>query len=260
MNKSISTLTQEEFTIYLARCKTPQEIHEAYKQRDQGRSQKVKNARCFNIRLYLDDHIIQRVITQNRRKIRSYAYINHDRDVDSEGNVKKSHFHIVFRTYSQFTRFQIYKWWQQYTFDYDGERNEWIKRENIDIEITKDISASVEYLTHKNDPDKFQYSVNDVVSDDWEDINNVTDGKSKDDSYEIVEKILQGVSERELLKTYGREYVYHRQQYREIAYQIRSSYVPTRERMQEYDVNSMGAEPIKEQYVPYSYTDNYKIF
>lgn len=257
-NKTIRDLTQDEFTVYLARCKTPQDIHNAYKERDSLRSGRIINARCFNLRLYLDESSIQRVITQNRRKIRSYAYINHDRDTDDKGELKKSHYHIVFRTYSQFTRFQIYKWFQKFTFDFDAESQEWIKRENIDIQITKDITASTEYLTHKNDPDKYQYSVNDVISDDWEDINNANDGKSKDESYEIVEKILEGVSERELLKTYGREYVYHRQQYRELAYQIRMSYIPEKQRFEEFDINSAGFEPSKKEYIPYTYTENYK--
>lgn len=218
------------------------------------KSGKIKQGRAFNFMCYLQESEIQRVITQNRRKIRSYAYALHDKDTHADGSPEVPHYHIVLRTYSQFTLWQAYAWFKGYLFEYDDDTKQYEKISNLVPEFTGDLRQSVEYLYHKNDPDKYQYNSNIIVSDDLDDVCMIVD-KSFDNSYEIVDKIISGASELELLKTYGREYVYHRSQYRELAYYIRMSYSPIK---QIEDSVSSNDHQWQDAFDPYTYTENYK--
>lgn len=73
----------------------------------------------------------------------------HDRDVDSEGNIKKAHLHILLR------------------FDGPTTYNhvlELTRRFNATIpKVPNSFVAAYEYLYHKNHPDKAQYSPDDII-------------------------------------------------------------------------------------------------
>lgn len=79
---------------------------------------------------------------------KEYAYALHDSDVNDDGDLKKAHIHWVGRG--------------------DPRRLSSVASKlglaEHDIEIGRDFKALVQYLIHKNDPDKFQYDSSIVVS------------------------------------------------------------------------------------------------
>lgn len=71
----------------------------------------------------------------------------------------------------------------------------------------RDRTGIIDYLTHENEPDKHHYDKNDIIDGGLNDI--LPAGESSDDTYEIIEKLLEGYSIRELIRLYGRDFLYH---------------------------------------------------
>lgn len=92
--------------------------------------------------------IEQRIKTLTNLK--TYAIIDHDRDTRDDGELKKKHFHIVLTFADTTTSTTIAKKMH-------------LEEQYINKIKTSTKSAEL-YLIHKNDPDKFQYSPNDVVA------------------------------------------------------------------------------------------------
>lgn len=213
--------------IYQAVC--PAHVRDILNGEDKTRSGKIANGRCFNIHCYLDELSLNAVLTANQRKIRCYAYCYHDQDLDDDGKPLQKHVHLVIRTYSQFTRYQIYRWFQRFAWGFDKTGDppdhdikydpRWCKIENISVQFTLNIDASIEYLTHSDDPDKYHYPRDQIVSNNINDLCSNVD--CKDNSLEIIEALISGATPLEMVKRYGREYVYHYAQYKELAYQCR---------------------------------------
>jgi hypothetical protein len=77
-----------------------------------------------------------------------YAYILHDKDLDEDGKIKKSHWHVLITT---------------------GKNQKWSSALAEDLKITenyirkvKNLDRALEYLIHLNDEDKHQYSIDEV--------------------------------------------------------------------------------------------------
>lgn len=76
-----------------------------------------------------------------------YAYINHDKDLDDDDNLKKAHTHVVLS-------FKNPRWSTKLAEDL-----------GITINYIKDcefINKALTYLIHLNEIDKFQYSIDEV--------------------------------------------------------------------------------------------------
>lgn len=88
------------------------------------------------------------VIETLKSKFKEWAYCLHDSDVNDEGELKKPHIHWVGRgdprTLSAVAKFLGLK-------------------EN-EVELGKNFKALIQYLIHLNNPEKAQYSIEDVVS------------------------------------------------------------------------------------------------
>lgn len=88
------------------------------------------------------------VLETVKAKFKEWAYCLHDQDVTDEGELKKAHIHWVGRgdprTLSAVSKFLGLK-------------------EN-EIELGKNFKALVQYLIHLNNPEKAQYSVENVVT------------------------------------------------------------------------------------------------
>lgn len=136
----------------------------------------------------------------------------HDKDVKEDGTPKEPHIHFLIRTYSSWCPEQVAKWFKG-AKDSDG------KDINTFCEIASDIGACFDYLLHEGCEDKFIYPKSDIISFNENDLK--PKNESKDDCYDIIEAILNGVSPRELVKRYGRDYVYHKKQYEEVCYDIK---------------------------------------
>lgn len=80
-----------------------------------------------------------------------YWYIFHDKDKDENGNLKNKHLHIVMYDKSPST------------LDKHAKLFEGIVPRHS-LEACRNGRACIRYLIHKDDPEKFQYSINEVVT------------------------------------------------------------------------------------------------
>ena len=154
---------------------------------------KEGKARFFSLVSYLTTEQIAEIMQRKGTSIRAWAMIDHDKDE------KEPHRHLVMRTCSSWTPSQVLKWF----VGMDEHGNDC----NSFIEVVRDRTAICEYLTHENDPDKHHYDSSDVIDHGLCDL--LPSSESADDTFEIVEKMTQGVSVRELVRLYGRDFVYH---------------------------------------------------
>lgn len=105
--------------------------------------------RLFEMILYLEtsSYNIDDVL-KNIRGERYYAYSLHDQDLDSEGKLKKPHYHMVIRFDNART--------------ISGVAKKFGVPENLVNHIRNERSY-VRYLIHFDDQDKFQYNESDIV-------------------------------------------------------------------------------------------------
>ncbi len=154
-----------------------------------------KKARFFACVSYIaDTDAIINIINSKRTSIRAYALIKHDKD---ETGV---HHHIVLRTHSTWSCTSVAKWFKQGT------------DQNTLCQFVIDRNGIIEYLTHENEGnEKHKYDQSEIIDGGICDI--LPKGQADDFCAEIVDKLLEGVSVRELVHLYGRDFVYHYPQY-----------------------------------------------
>lgn len=139
-----------------------------------------------------------------------YALSLHDKDVNDDGELKKAHIHCILRFGKQYTCSRIMKMF--------GEK---MARPFIFIE--DEFCRYYDYLTHKDEEDKYQYPEEQIVTDDisyWvreyeNHIRDPTDGENV--AEQIINDMIATRPTRELVKKYGREIVINYKYYRNIA-------------------------------------------
>lgn len=168
------------------------------------KKKKVGKSRYFCFMTYASEKEIQTTIAKHSSSIRAFAYIYHGED-DSV-----PHWHLLVRTYSTWTENQILKW-----FD-------WVKlksNQNTMVEIMGDTIAMGEYLTHTDFASvmegKHPYKREDIRDFGLFDIVDKRD--SYDETYEIVQNVIAGMNERDLIRRYGKNYLFHRNAFQEAA-------------------------------------------
>lgn len=77
-----------------------------------------------------------------------FLYIKHDKDFNEFGEIKKPHYHVVLK-------FDNYKWLSALSGELGIPGNF--------FEPVHSMNAILMYLIHFNQPEKYQYSINDVV-------------------------------------------------------------------------------------------------
>lgn len=107
-----------------------------------------KKFRSFAGTLYPDSesYDCELLLSTIRSKFIDWAYILHDKDVDENGELKKSHIHWVGRATPRCL----------------SVVSNFLGLPENDIEVVKNFDNMVMYLIHLNDIDKFQYSPDDV--------------------------------------------------------------------------------------------------
>lgn len=106
-----------------------------------------KDNYCDNFESRLSDYL---------NSLGQYAFIKHDNDLQENGEVKRLHYHVVLirekrtRLISQLNEL----------CDVLGYRN----NNGIQIEKIVSIESSIQYLIHKNDSLKFQYSKDKIIT------------------------------------------------------------------------------------------------
>ncbi len=162
-------------------------------------------SRYFALVSYLSVEQLASLFQQKSTSIRAWVAIDHDKDN------KEPHRHAVIRTHSTWTAAQVQAWFKGYFVE--G------KEVNTFVEVVHDRSAICDYLTHENNPDKYRYDRGDIIDHGLDDI--LPSGESSDDTFEIVEKMLAGVSTREMVRLYGRDFLYHYGSYALVVERIR---------------------------------------
>ena len=171
--------------------------------------------------------IINEILDKKLKNIKSYAFIYHDKDtyindilddktneiIHKKGDLKTPHYHIYLRLKTDREPDEIKRWFMPKEL-----KDEHGLSYNCLSQKVKSSVACIEYLTHKNEPVKQQYSENDIIS---YNIDSVLDNDAIDNSIDIVEDMLSGFTTRELVKRYGRDFIYHYSSYSVIVAKIK---------------------------------------
>ena len=170
--------------------------------------------------------IINDILEKKIKSIKSYAFIYHNKDIylndiiddkneilHKKGDLKTPHYHIYLRFKTNRDPDEIKRWFMP-----KGLLDENGLPYNCLSQKVKSSVACIDYLTHKNEPEKYQYSENDIIS---YNIDSVLDNDCIDNSIDIVEDMLSGSPTRELVKRYGRDFIYHYSSYSAIVAKIK---------------------------------------
>lgn len=143
---------------------------------------------------------INKVIYNHQSSIVSYAYICHDADATD------THYHLIIRTYDGWSPAQILKWFSFIKLE---------SNQNTFVEELGDLKAFALYLTHKDaksiEQGKHQYDKSLIK--DFGLISTDTIHESYDDTYEIVLAMQAGMHTRELVRRYGKKFIFHYSQF-----------------------------------------------
>ena len=172
---------------------------------------KTRKSRFFSLTTYATEKQIQKVVADHSTSIRALCYICHDKD-ESE-----PHFHILMRTHSTWTTAQLVRWFSDLK---DKEK----KPINTFCETANDMESLKKYIIHDTEQareeGKHQYSPEEIKD---FGMNDLTERKDcYDSSYEILLRVLGGANPRDLVRFYGRDYLYHYNCYHEVADKIRN--------------------------------------
>lgn len=157
----------------------------------------------FDVISYEEDPL---TTIETDKKVKNFAFIKHDMDKweeDTEdhkiGEFKKPHYHIILNLATQDTAVNVGK------------------RYNGRAEICHNLTKSIQYLVHKNNEEKYQYQVAEVIYNNIEWFEKHFYETSSNKVYRMVEEMMNGKSFRELCEEYGRDFIYHWKDIRECA-------------------------------------------
>lgn len=172
-----------------------------------------KRSRSFELLTYIDIDDVRRYCL--RDNVSNYAYIVHDMDVyeedakDEEGNLlhikgdrKEPHIHVVVTFKEARTLRAVSKDFCNF-------------EQNTRSIITKDLERSLMYLTHEFEENKYKYS-RDKVTSTYAYFNGSNSGTADNIAVQILNDMDNGIAPREMVRRYGRDYVIHFKQYREM--------------------------------------------
>ena len=116
---------------------------------------KSQRSKYFELIVYRNDYTHQQIIdkiTSSRLECVISPY--HDRDFKEDGTYKKAHYHVgvFFPTLKSIA--QVYAIFKSLDV---------IQRDN-QVEFINDVGKFIDYLTHKNNPEKAQYLSEDIVT------------------------------------------------------------------------------------------------
>ncbi len=155
-----------------------------------------KRSRNWSLVTYLDVETLCKRLC-SIENVRYYAFIQHDKDTKDDGTPKDKHIHLAVCLNSARTLAQLSP---RFT---DIASN----AGNCFGQPTRSNRSIIEYFTHKNEPEKYQYNETDIISNNIEYFKN--DETDEDNTYMIIQDMLNGKSLVQLAKTYGRALLYH---------------------------------------------------
>lgn len=132
-------------------------------------------------------------------------------DQEEVGNPKLAHWHILLKTYDDHTANAVRRWFYKFRVtekkEIDGEEKDMLI--NTMNQIVQSPSAARDYLTHRNNPEKYQYDPKEIQ--DWKRAKETFSmkGRTRDDSITIIDRLNENESIRQLISEYGLDFVYH---------------------------------------------------
>ena len=163
-------------------------------------------------RCYLTSEEFSVALLKHSNSIRYYAFAVHDKDVyDSDGDghkagdLKQAHIHFcLFLQYPIRPKFV----------------GNWFKNDhsvNVDCSALRDVPSAFAYLTHKNNPDKFQYSDDIVVCNNFSAFMPEKEFVKCDSLTQAVFDLVAGTSIKTLVTRYGRDFIIHYNEVKSVA-------------------------------------------
>ncbi|HQE50624.1 MAG TPA: Rep family protein, partial [Fervidobacterium sp.] len=143
------------------------------------KNMKVKACEVMQYWDYMDCKDIDVIISRIKRltNLKSYAIITHDKDILPNGELKPAHFHCVL-TFSNATTIKSIA-------DTIGVEMQYVEK------IRATTKSARLYLIHRNDPDKYQYSPDEVRAS-FDYVSYVDDCPVKQKRESIAERIESG--------------------------------------------------------------------
>lgn len=171
---------------------------------------KSTQSRKWSLVTYLPPAELAQVFGDKADKVRAYAYATHDKDTNKDGSRKEPHTHVIVWLNTPYAPSTIKNWFRGY-----DDKGELV---NTLAEPCKDISAMYRYLTHKDNPDKYQYDDDVVIC---SDPSMFEDDVQTCDTWTAVDDLLNGVPLREVARRYGRDFIYHYSHIRQLVQDIK---------------------------------------
>lgn len=175
--------------------------------------------RSFCLISYIDTNVLEEWISQ-QSWVQHWAIALHDKDLNQDGTPKEVHSHVLLYTFSLKTSSAIKKRFDKFSAVYYHKLGQ--EPQNTLSQECDSMSMMWRYLTHMDDPDKYQYPKSIRRCDNfsyWLKLENNFDKTCAKENIAlaIVNDLLDGVSTMELLERYGREYAIYRARYQEVA-------------------------------------------
>lgn len=141
--------------------------------------------RIYEFTLYKDSTIYEydAIIDCVKSSFPLWAFIEHDSDVTEDGELKKSHIHLLFRNDNALSINSVSE-----NFGVPLNAIEW----------KSDWKLSVQYLVHYNDKNKYQYDIENIQSSYGDDIYKLFDSKISE--LDQVNKLFEYISNYEVTK------------------------------------------------------------
>ena len=188
-----------------------------------GSKRKQERERKFSLVSYIEPDKIKRLLVRSEW-VQHWSYCTHNKDVLPDGSMKEQHTHIILYTYNAKSSSAIRKIFNRYALEICKDGDE---PQNTLCQVCSDMVSAYRYLIHADDKNKAQYEVVERECDDfgyWHDLesscgySDVIENKGKS----MIDDMLDGVSTYEMVKRYGKEYIYHSQQLREVTSRIQN--------------------------------------
>lgn len=159
-----------------------------------------QQSRKWSLVTYLPREALLARLSSLSGKVTAYAFILHDRDLTSDGSPKEPHTHLLLRTACPLNLSTVRRWFA--ALDDDG------KPITTTAQVCSDLDSAFQYLTHVNDPEKYQYDRDDIVCTDTSAFC-LDEGAPSDDMAAALADLLEGVPLREVAARYGRDFIIH---------------------------------------------------
>lgn len=177
------------------------------KEKKEEKKEEPKKSRNWNCVVYNYNPLELSIYLQQSEWCLHYALIEHEHDLEKDGKTpKKPHIHLLLNVNMPVSK----TWVHNRIYRIKGLPGE------LFANIITDKYMLYRYLTHKDDKDKYQYSEDQILSNDisyWK----IQYSEKENDVESLINDILDGRSFRSLCIKYGRDYMKNYKSYIECA-------------------------------------------